>query len=205
MLISLYEYVSCVLFVVFRNCHRNKIEIYLTIYELDAIGAGQKLSYGAVILLFQRLVFVVILYLSENKQMNFPQIDNTNVSNHLNQADLVRQTAEQIMKDFGMFGVEITFSGNTESAYEELHKQLIDQITVLVERNYDLLLSVLYQVDITDREIYKAQQELPHYTNIEIIAHQVIVRDLKKVLLRKYFKMKDSSEKPGDIHLNEAK
>lgn len=124
--------------------------------------------------------------------MDFPVVSNSNVSLLLNQAEIVRQTAEQIMKDFGMFGVEITFSGNTETAYNELHTQLIDQITLLVERNYDLLLSVLYQVDITDREIYKAQQELPEYSHIEIIAHQVIVRDLKKVLLRRYFKMKDA-------------
>ncbi len=124
--------------------------------------------------------------------MDFPQINNSNVSSHLDQAEIVRQTAAQIMKDFGMFGVEITFSGNTDNAYAELHNQLISQITLLVERNYDLLLSVLYQVDITDREIYKAQQELPHYSHIEIIAHQVIVRDLKKVLLRRYFKSKDS-------------
>jgi hypothetical protein len=69
-----------------------------------------------------------------------------------------------------------------------LHRQLIDQISLLLERNYELLLSVLYQVDITDREIDRATHELPHYNQVEIIAHQVIVRDLKKVLLRRYFK-----------------
>jgi len=95
------------------------------------------------------------------------------------------------MKDFGMFGVEITFSGDTDNAYQELHQQLIDQISGLVETNYDLLLSVLYQVDITNREIVQAEKDLPHYSHIEIIAHQVIARDLKKVLLRRYFKMKD--------------
>jgi len=120
--------------------------------------------------------------------MKLPQVNNSNVSSHLDQADIVLATAEQIMKDFGMFGVEITFSGDTSRAYEELHSQLINQITLLLERNYDLLLSVLYQVDITEREIARAEQELPHYNNVEIIAHQVIVRDLKKVLLRRYFK-----------------
>ena len=122
--------------------------------------------------------------------MNFPELNNNNLSAHLNKAEIVQQTAEQIMKDFGMFGVEITFSGNTEEAYAELHEQLIEQITTLVNRNYDLLVSVLYQVDITDREIARAKMELPHYTHVEIIAHQVIFRDLKKVLLRRYFKMK---------------
>ena len=93
--------------------------------------------------------------------MEFPQVNNSNVSNHLDRADIVKETAEQIMKDFGMFGVEITFSGDTCQAYDELHRQLIDQITMLIERNYDLLLSVLYQVDITEREIAKAERELP--------------------------------------------
>ncbi|MCF6356382.1 MAG: hypothetical protein L3J54_01125 [Draconibacterium sp.] len=125
--------------------------------------------------------------------MDFPQVNNNNVSSHLDRSDIVQETAEQIMKDFGMFGVEITFSGDTNRAYDELHQQLISQITLLIERNYELLLSVLYQVDITEREIARAELELPHYNNIEIIAHQVIVRDLKKVLLRRYFKTKDSS------------
>ncbi len=125
--------------------------------------------------------------------MDFPQINNINVSSYLDRSDIVKETAEQIMKDFGMFGVEITFSGDTSQAYDELHQQLIRQITLLIESNYDLLLSVLYQVDITEQEIARAERELPHYNNIEIISHQVIVRDLKKVLLRRYFKAKDSS------------
>lgn len=125
--------------------------------------------------------------------MEFPQVSNNNISSHLNQSEIVKETAEQIMKDFGMFGVEITFSGDTTQAYNELHKQLIDQITILLERNYDLLLSVLYQVDITEREIASAERELPHYNHVEIVAHQIIVRDLKKVLLRRYFKSKDSA------------
>lgn len=120
--------------------------------------------------------------------MELPQVRNDNVSQYLDRDEIVRDTARQIMKDFGLFGVEITFSGKVENAYDELHVQLAEQITELIKSNYDKLLSVLYQVDITDREIYKAEQELPHYSHIEIIAHQIIVRDLKKVLLRRYFK-----------------
>ena len=125
--------------------------------------------------------------------MTLPQINHSNVSQYLDRAEIVKETAEQIMKDFGMFGVEITFSGDTGHAYDELHRQLIVQIARLLEQNYDLLLSVLYQVDITDREIARTERELPHYNHVEIIAHQVIVRDLKKVLLRRYFKSKDNS------------
>ncbi len=120
--------------------------------------------------------------------MELPQVRNDNVSKYLDRAEIVNDTAEQIMKDFGMFGVEITFSGDVTNAYEELHGQLVSQISNLVQYNNDKLLSVLYQVDITEREIARAQLDLPHYNHMEILAHQVIARELKKVLWRLYFK-----------------
>lgn len=122
--------------------------------------------------------------------MKLPQVRNDNVRNYLDRADIVRETAEQIMKDFGMFGVEITFSGDVANAYEELHNQLVTQISNLVQYNNDKLMSVLYQVDITEREIIRAQLDLPQYSHMEILSHQVIVRELKKVLWRLYFKSK---------------
>jgi hypothetical protein len=120
--------------------------------------------------------------------MNLPNLQNNNIEFFLNKADIVRETADQIMKDFGMFGIEITFSGDVEHAYHELHEQLINQISVYLDRDYSRLMAVLYQVDITEHEIAKAHRELPHYNDLEVLAHQVIFRDLKKVLFRRYYK-----------------
>lgn len=120
--------------------------------------------------------------------MNLPDIQNNNIASYLNKEDIIQETAEQIMKDFGMFGIEITFSGNVENAYHELHEQLINQISVYLDKDYSRLMAVLYQVDITEREIAKAARELPHYSDLEVLAHQVIFRDLKKVLFRRYYK-----------------
>lgn len=120
--------------------------------------------------------------------MNLPDLQNNNLASFLNRADIIQETAEQIMKDFGMFGIEISFSGQVENAYNELHEQLISQISVYLDKDYGLLMSVLYQVDITEYEIAKATRELPHYNDLEILAHQVIFRDLKKVLFRRYYK-----------------
>lgn len=122
--------------------------------------------------------------------MEPPQIRNDNLKSFLDRAEIVRETAEQIIKDFAMFGVEILFSGDVLNAYDELHRQLVEQISVLIQNNHDKLLSVLYQVDITEREIAQAERDLPHYNHVEIIAHQVIARELKKVLWRRYFKTK---------------
>ncbi len=120
--------------------------------------------------------------------MKLPKIKNNNINSFFDRDEIVQQTADQIMKDFGMFGVEISFSGKIDNAYEELHRQLVNQVEHLIKFNYDKLLSVLYQVDITDRQIRQAEQEVPHYSHVEVIAYQIIVRDLKKVLLRRYFK-----------------
>lgn len=120
--------------------------------------------------------------------MKLPNVQNSNLASFLNRVEIVQETADQIMKDFGMFGIEITFSGNTENAYQELHEQLIMQISVYLEKDYSRLMSVLYQVDITEHEIAKAHRELPHYNDLEVLAHQVIFRDLKKVLFRRYYK-----------------
>jgi hypothetical protein len=126
----------------------------------------------------------------KNIGMNLPDLQNDNIANFLNKEDVIRETAEQIMKDFGMFGIEITFSGKVENAYHELHEQLINQISVYLDKDYSRLMAVLYQVDITEREIAKASRELPHYNDLEVLAHQVIFRDLKKVLFRRYYKTK---------------
>lgn len=120
--------------------------------------------------------------------MSLPNLQHSNIRSFLDKAEIVQETASQIMKDFGMFGIAIHFSGNTENAYQELHEQLINQISVNLERNYGRLMAVLYQVDITEREIEKAARDLPHYNDLEVLAHQIIFRELKKVLFRRYFK-----------------
>jgi len=106
----------------------------------------------------------------------------------LGHTEIVLQTAQQIMKDFALFGLEITFSGNTNEAYKELHQQITRQIEGLIEHDYNKLLSVLYQVDISNKDIERSERELLDYNHIEVIAHEIIVRDLKKVLIRNFYK-----------------
>jgi hypothetical protein len=105
----------------------------------------------------------------------------------LNREDIILDTIAQIMKDFGLFGVEIEYSGSIDDAYEKLHSQLVGQIDRLMNSNTDLLMSILYQVDISQRDIDQTSVDFPHYNQVEVIAHQIIFRDLKKVLFRRYF------------------
>ncbi len=122
--------------------------------------------------------------------MNLPNIQNDNLAEFLKKEDVIRETAAQIMKDFALFGIQILFSGKIESAYDELLEQLVSQINILLENDDKILLSVLYQVDISEKDLRKTKLDFPNYDQVEVIAHQIIARDLKKVLSRRYFKSK---------------
>jgi len=121
---------------------------------------------------------------------DLPNITSTNVDVFLNREDIILDTIAQIMKDFGLFGVEIEYAGSIDDAYEKLHAQLVNQIGHLMSTNADLLMSILYQVDISNADIERTAADFPHYNQFEIIAHQIIFRDLKKVLFRRYFSQK---------------
>ncbi|HAZ01128.1 MAG TPA: hypothetical protein DCY97_02980, partial [Marinilabiliales bacterium] len=69
-----------------------------------------------------------------------------------------------------------------------IHQQLTQQIDYLIVRDEGKLFSILYQVDISNKAIERTIQEIPEFTVVEAISHQVIERELKKVLTRRYFK-----------------
>ncbi len=122
-----------------------------------------------------------------NRLMNLPDIHKNNIDQYLDKEEIILATIQQIMKDFGMFGLEITFSGNINQAYEELHNQLTQQVDLLIVRDAGRLYSILYQVDISNQALEKTHQEIPEFNIVEVIAHQIIERELKKVLTRRYF------------------
>ena len=122
--------------------------------------------------------------------MTLPDIKPNNIKAYLDKDEIVLETIAQVMKDFGMFGLEIHFSGKLENAYHELHQQLEIQLRDLLDNRSELLMSVLYQVDINQKDIVQTLAENPEFDQAGAIAHQVIFRDLKKVLFRRYFKMK---------------
>ena len=99
-------------------------------------------------------------------------------------------TAEQVRKDFAMFGLEVEFSGQTAFAYNELFEQLNKHIAFLLDRNYEKLMSLLYQIDLGQKELQKAGQVNPYSTVAELITHMILEREMKKVLMRIYFKEK---------------
>ena len=102
-------------------------------------------------------------------------------------------TAEQVRKDFAMFGMDVEFSGNVNFAYEELFDQLKDYIDKLLHNDSEKLMSLLYQIDLSEKELSKNDPNMQFETIPEIVTHKILERELKKVLIRTYFKEKGQS------------
>jgi hypothetical protein len=117
-------------------------------------------------------------------------ISQSQLERSKNEEKFVLLTAEQVRKDFAMFGLDVEFSGQTAFAYNELFHQLNKHVAFLLERNYEKLMSLLYQIDLGQKELQKAGQVNPYSTVAELITHMILERELKKVLMRTYFKEK---------------
>ncbi len=132
--------------------------------------------------------------------MNLPEITHQNIAQLLNKEAIIHETIAQIQKDFGMYNIEINFDGNIETAYEQLMTKLTEEITNLLAIDKSKLQSILYRIDLSEMAIKKALRlastSLSNHRSgndsaentQQVISHEIIVRELKKVLTRNYFK-----------------
>ena len=107
---------------------------------------------------------------------------------YMNRLDFIKDTANQVIKDFDMFGLEIKFSGNPYNAYEELFDQIQPHIDKLINSNQPKFLGILYRIDINEEQIKKAINDNLSEPFSHIITDLVIKRELQKVVIRKQYK-----------------
>ena len=112
----------------------------------------------------------------------------TGISQYFNHLGLIKATADQIIKDFEMSGVEIRFSGNSYNAYEELFDQIEPQVKKLISTNHSKFMGILYRVDLNDEQIKKAIRNNLSESFSEIITDLIIKRELQKVVIRNHYK-----------------
>lgn len=99
--------------------------------------------------------------------------------------EIVADVARQLEKDFGMWGMAITFSHDISNAYEELYGQVFHHITELSVRDTSILKNLLYQIDISAAKMLR---QPINGTVEEELSHKIIERELQKVLLRRFYK-----------------
>lgn len=101
--------------------------------------------------------------------------------------EIIRLTADQIIKDFEIFGYEIKFSGNEFVAYQELKNQVAPLLLELFQKKTSSFQSLLYRIDINEKSFRKLINESAKNDFAEQLADAVIQREFQKVLTRKFF------------------
>lgn len=104
------------------------------------------------------------------------------------ETEIIRQTVAQVKKDFTMFGMDVEFTGDTQMAYEEMFVQLTAYVAHMLEIDPHRLSSLLYQVDLGENKIMESSTLHPEWSLPEVITELIIHRELKKVLIRNYYK-----------------
>lgn len=110
------------------------------------------------------------------------------ISSYLNSLELLNETANQLIKDFGIEGIEIKFSGNPDNAYKELFDQIEPHILDLLWKNTRKLQQLLYRIDIPEKLAAKALQGEPGKTPPQMLTELIIKRELQKVVIRRFYK-----------------
>ena len=118
--------------------------------------------------------------------MPFQLIPKNEIEKSKLNEQIVRETAEQVIKDFGNFGMEISFPEDLHYAYDELFDQLKLIIFDLMQKNPSRLSALLYQIDVDER---KMREDTPGmFGEHEWVANLILEREFLKVLTRHYFK-----------------
>lgn len=99
---------------------------------------------------------------------------------------IIRDTAEQVIKDFATFGMEVHFPDDLHFAYDNLFEQLKIILFDLIRGNSARLSPLLYQIDVDEKKIRKEAPEL--LGEHEWMAEIILEREFMKVLTRHYFK-----------------
>ncbi|MGZ3862027.1 MAG: hypothetical protein ACXVPN_06740 [Bacteroidia bacterium] len=94
---------------------------------------------------------------------------------------ILEETVKQIQKDLAFFSLPVVFTGNKSSAYEELFGQIKPHVKKLMDENFSQLLSVLYRIDINEKQLRTDKDQVDHITDL------IIKRCLQKVVFRKLF------------------
>ncbi|MBP8850300.1 MAG: hypothetical protein KBG80_07070 [Breznakibacter sp.] len=126
--------------------------------------------------------------------MNIQRLSRSELIDISAQEEIIKATAQQIIKDFAEFGFEINFSGNTANFYTELFSQMEESVKDLIANQQTKFYSFLYRIDISNKEMALYEQEMAGQPKSTIITELIIHREIKKVLYRIYYSSNQNSK-----------
>ena len=111
----------------------------------------------------------------------------SDLSKFHNKLDIVRQAGAQLVKDFEMEGLEIEFSGDPLTCYDELYKQVVEIVAYLLDKRIERFMQLLYRIDINESQLKQILQKGNAQSVHSDVSKLILERELKKVIIRNYY------------------
>lgn len=111
----------------------------------------------------------------------------TDISLYKNNEEIIRLTAAQVEKDFASNGIDISFSGNIATAYDELFVQVKPVVKNMLENNRNKFSQLLYTIDLSEKKANDIFANNSFADAVEKITQFILERELLKVITRKHF------------------
>lgn len=113
-------------------------------------------------------------------------LSNSDIERYERSFDLLQEVVTQLNRDFQLNGFEVEFSGRTESAYQELTRQLVPVIDYMLENQADRFWNLLYSIDLDETKVKDAL--FGKDTNsIQLLTDLILKRELQKVVIRNFY------------------
>ena len=112
-----------------------------------------------------------------------PKLCEQDLKPWFNREEVIRDCAEQIQKDFAMYGFDVQFSGDHLSAYEELFAQLEPIVAAGLMRSGGTLQELLYRIDVNEQKV-RAAALVDEPWSVSI-TRLILWRELQKVVIRR--------------------
>ena len=114
-------------------------------------------------------------------------MEEPDVNNYLWKEDLFELFKAQLKKDFESAGASGDFVNDLPVELEVLKSTVTAELVLILKTNGSLLASLLYRIDISERQLQQYQDKNLSLSFEEIIAELIIKRILQKVILKKTF------------------
>tara|TARA_B110000503_G_C7138886_1_gene410037 strand:- start:1446 stop:1817 length:372 start_codon:yes stop_codon:yes gene_type:complete len=114
-------------------------------------------------------------------------ISSSELVTYKNNQLIVDKVALQIQKDFQFYDEKIEFSGNQETAYDELFNQIKPVIFRMLELDSARFFSLLYAIDIEEKKVRTLLLGNEEADVATELTHLILERELLKVVTRQLF------------------
>ncbi len=101
---------------------------------------------------------------------------------------LTSDALETLRTHFPALPEKTIFLDGSEITLEQVRQFLIEQISVLLDRNPALLMSILYRIDVAERDVMQALTASPPEAIPGKLAELMLARQLQKQAIRRAYK-----------------